>query len=144
MLASTEAESTQFAFTKKEDNYQTTDNHKERLSVISEVDSEGEKIPDWKKKRNFSRKHYAWIALASGFFFGNQVFLMQVVVHSQLNKLSFVIFFPVFMGYLFTSLIYQTKTALEHKRLHGTFWSIKTSAYLESDEAVSLSANQDN
>ena len=85
LLMSTDADSTQFAFTKKEGNYQTTDNNNnggERLTVISEVDSEGEKIPDWKKKRNFSRKHYAWIALASGFFFGNQVFLMQVVVHS--------------------------------------------------------------
>lgn len=50
--------------------------------MISEVDSQGERIPEWKKKRDFSRRHYAWIALASGFFFGNQVFLMQVVVHS--------------------------------------------------------------
>jgi hypothetical protein len=50
--------------------------------MLSEVDSQGEKIPEWKKKRPFSRKNYAWIALVSGFFFGNQVFLMQVVVHS--------------------------------------------------------------
>ena len=64
---------------------------------------------------------------------------MQVVVHSQLSKLSFVIFFPVFMGYLFTSSIYQTKIALEHKKLHGTYWSLKTSAYFYSDEAVPLS-----
>jgi len=139
-LLSTDMETTEFAFTKKEDNYQTTkDNNEERASMLSEVDSQGEKIPEWKKKRDFSRRHYAWIALASGFFFGNQVFLMQVVVHSQLSKLSFVIFFPVFMGYLFTSLIYQTKTALEHKKQHGTYWSLKTSAYLESDEAVPLS-----
>jgi len=68
---------------------------------------------------------------------------MQVVVHTQLSKLSFVIFFPVFMGYLFTSMIYQTKTALEHKKQHGTYWSLKTSAYFYSDEAVPLSEHQD-
>ena len=76
-LLSTDMETTDFAFTKKEDNYQTTkDNNEERASMLSEVDSQGEKIPEWKKKRDFSRRHYAWIALASGFFFGNQVFLM--------------------------------------------------------------------
>ena len=39
-LLSTDMETTDFVFTKKEDNYQTTkDNNEERASMLSEVDS---------------------------------------------------------------------------------------------------------
>jgi hypothetical protein len=98
----------QFEFKGKRD-YSNEDEDKQLRVTLSEVDSEGNPLEEWKKNKKFSRKYYAWIALASGIFFGNQVFLMQVVVYSQMSKLNFVLFFPVFIGYLFTSLIYQTK-----------------------------------
>jgi hypothetical protein len=37
----------------------------------SECDSNGKPLEEWKRHKKFSRKYYAWIALASGICFGN-------------------------------------------------------------------------
>jgi hypothetical protein len=64
------------------------------------------------------------------------------VVYSQLQNLSYVLFLPVFIGYLTTSLTYHIKEAIQSKNKHGTFWSLKDSAYLTSDECVPLIARR--
>ena len=55
---------------------------------------------------------------------------MQVVVYSQMQNLSFVLFLPVFVGYLTTALTYHIKTAVENRRKNGAWWTMKTSVYL--------------
>ena len=60
------------------------------------------------------------------------------MVYSQLENLSYVLFLPVFIGYLTTSLTYHIKEAIHSKRSHGTYWYLKNSAYLSSDECVHL------
>ena len=57
--------------------------------------------------------------------------------------MSYVLFLPVFVGYLTTALSYHIKTAIESKKKHGSIWSLKDSAYLKSDECLSLSSHKD-
>lgn len=66
-----------------------------------------------------------------------------MVVYSQLQNLSYVLFLPVFIGYLTTSLTYHIKEAIQSKKRHGTYWSLKDSSYLYSDECVPFSAHRD-
>ena len=65
------------------------------------------------------------------------------MVYSQLENLSYVLFLPVFIGYLTTSLSYHIKEAIQSKSRHGTIWSLKNSSYLSSDECFPLSAHKD-
>lgn len=97
----------------------------------SEIDSQGHPLEEWKRHKKFSRKYYALIALASGICFGNQVFLLQVVVYSQMQShgVSFVLFLPVFVGYMVTSFIYHLKEAVKHRQKYGCWWSKRTSVY---------------
>jgi hypothetical protein len=64
-------------------------------------------------------------------------------VYSQLQNLSYVLFLPVFIGYFTTSLTYHIKEAIQSKNKHGTYWSLKDSAYLSSDECVPMRAHKD-
>jgi hypothetical protein len=109
----------------------------------SDLDSQGQPLEEWKKNKHFSRKYYALIALASGLCIGTQVFLLQVVVYGQIANLNFVLFLPVFMGYLTTSLIYHGRQAIANYQKSGAIWSLKGSAYFISDEVSPLLGNGD-
>ena len=71
------------------------------------------------------------------------MFLLQVVVYSHLANLNLVLFLPVFIGWMTTSLTYHIKEAVGNIRKNGTIWSMKTSAYFKSEETDQFITYQD-
>ena len=56
----------------------------------------------------------------------------------NVNKFSFSIFLPIFVGFFVTSSAYHIKEAVKLRRRNGVFWMKEHSAYLQYKESTPL------
>jgi hypothetical protein len=92
-------------------------------------------LPNKTPSASWSSRNYVFLALGAGLCYGTQNFLMSFAMPKGGSHTSFDLrfFMPSVLGYMLSSILFHSKTALSSYGAQGTFWKRERSAYFKSE-----------
>ncbi|TNV78815.1 hypothetical protein FGO68_gene5254 [Halteria grandinella] len=110
----------------------TSSSDGEKMSPF-EIEEPNESKQQAPAKQTWSGRNYVFLAIGAGLCYGTQNFLMSFAMpKGSHDSFDLRFFMPSVLGYMLSSFVFHTKTALQSYGAQGSFWKRERSAYFKT------------